>query len=140
MLRAVLSRDAIMLCAVGLAGYASITASRQTDKIQEGRKVGSSLTCGVGSALTDGGQRFVAAQASNSLPPKLAEFLKHYGYPTKAQRRQQAGLAAAAYVQFIRQSIVDQVGEKARGIVVSDGHGAVRFDCRKFAQLAKVPK
>jgi hypothetical protein len=126
--------DFLALLATGLAVWAVHDSQNTLDQVQEGRRTSLSVTCGAVSALSEAGRQTITA--AQSFPPKFEAFLEAHGFPTSAERKAQAQLAANAYVQAISNGVQAQVGPIGQSIVNRDG----TLNCKRLRQLARTPQ
>lgn len=118
------------------ANRAAFAALRLAQEIQEGRRAGNGITCGIASAISEAGRELVVSSSSAPTPPKLEKFLQQFGYPSAAQRRAGALVAGSQYVSNISEEIQRKIGPKGAHLVKRDG----TLDCKAVAALAHVPK
>lgn len=105
----------------------SRTALRSVD---EGRKVGSAVTCATTSAIIDAGRETIESGAYVR-PREFAAALERLGLPPFTTRAQYAAIAAQSYARNISVA-VGRTG--VRGVVRTDGS----LDCAALRRAAKI--
>lgn len=91
------------------------------DDVQDGRRVGTSVTCAGLTATIDAGRDQISS-AARIRPRELELNLMKLGLPKKEARARAADAAADAYARSISQAVAREAGaESARQIVRTDG-------------------
>jgi hypothetical protein len=97
----------------------------------EGRRIGSAITCATNSAIIDAGRVTIESGATIN-PHRFAQALEHLGLPPDATRKQAAMAAARAYARKISRTVVKQSG--IHGVIRADGS----LDCAAVRRAAKI--
>lgn len=135
-----------LMCTLFVVGFAVVQGQssrigEQTDrlddqahKIQEGRQLGSKVTCAFGSALAEAGRASISmgiAPITTERQRRYEAFLVAHGRPTFEQRVAAAKIAGKAYVTAIAQRVEKQTG--AKGLVIRKGPRAGTLNCKAVA-------
>jgi hypothetical protein len=121
-----------LICLAITIGVSYTTLHNRSDLIdvQQGRVIGSAVSCGATSAIIEAGRQTIAGPGRAD--PKTEPVLRSLGFPPFKVRKKQAELEAARYALAISRSIERQ--SHVRGLVRPDGS----LDCRKLKIVSKV--
>lgn len=129
---------ALVVVALALAGLAVVQAAASAtraqdaiDRVEEGRKVGSAITCAATSAVIDAGRTTIKAGAYVR-PKEFADALEDLGLPPETTRKRFAAIAADAYARNVSRAVLS--GSGVRGVVRPDG----TLDCKALRVAAKI--
>lgn len=128
----------LVVVAVALAGVAVVRASQSAtdaedaiERVEDGRKVGSAITCSATSAVIDAGRTTIKAGAYVR-PREFARALEDLGLPPQTTRERYAALAADAYARNVSRAVLSESG--VRGVVREDG----TLDCAALRKAANI--
>lgn len=122
----------VALASVAIVVSVQSASDAQTaiERVNDGRKVGSAVTCATTSAIIDAGRETIKAGAYVR-PKEFARALEKIGLPALTTRAQYADAAAQAYARSISRA-VGKTG--VRGVVRADG----TLDCAALRRVAKI--
>lgn len=93
-------------------------------RIQDSRRTGLGVSCGIASAVVDAGRAVITGSSASSDPVFLRN-LEKLGYPPKKVRDEQARQLAEKYTQVITDRVAKQAGAHTAREVLRGG----RLDC-----------
>lgn len=128
----------IAVVAVAVAVTASVRVTRDDTKIRElttlqkeGRRLALGVNCAALSAIAEAGRETI--MAATPLPPGVEQLLEAHGFPTPAERRAAAKIAADNYVHRISATVESQVGRRGDGLVNANG----TLNCARLQVVAR---
>jgi hypothetical protein len=89
-------------------------------KVQDGRRLGTTITCAATSAVIEAG-RTTLKNSATIKPRELEINLMRLGLPRQKARELAANAAASAYARHISQAVADQAGRTGKNVVRKDG-------------------
>jgi hypothetical protein len=95
------------------------------DKVQEGRRTGTGVSCAISNAIVKAGRGVILSSATVR-PRKLEVNLMKLGLPRREARAIAARHAADAYAESIAVDVARVAGPSAKGVVRKDG----TLDCQ----------
>lgn len=126
-------RDVWLLMVTVLVVLAVTKTYSNVDDIQDGRRIGTNVTCSATSAIIDAG-RDTLRNAATITPTKFERNLVALGLPRKKARTEAANQAAKKYGESIASAVAVQTGRN--DIVRPDGS----LDCAALQRATRVSK
>lgn len=125
------TRDLVTIIALAFALAGVVRSQQAVTRQDEGRRIGSAVTCAAVSAVIDAGRATIKAGAIVR-PREFAEALQELGLPSPDTRRALAAAAAQQYATAISRAVVEQSG--VQGLVRDDG----TLDCARLRAAAHI--
>lgn len=106
----------------------------QTLEIQEGRVVGTQISCGLTQATITANKHVIEGSLLSHYTASQEKALKIFGFGDKKARERKSVIAGHAYILSIQQAVMLFAGNKASGVIQSNG----KVNCKELKQLSHV--
>lgn len=123
-------RDFWLLAITVVTLLALLHATDAVNEVQQGRRIGSRISCAALSAVAQEGRKVLSGSAQGLSGP-FERFLEAHGYPPRSVREKAARRAGEAYVRDISQRVEQAVGHRGDGLIRPDG----TIDCHKLQDV-----